>query len=100
MGMTVSGLLVLCRPEDESHVCADLSALGWATVHLADAAGRIVLTIEAASTVEAVARHLVVHSLPRVISAALVEHYVGDCVEQQESHAQERGNSAPPEMTK
>ncbi len=76
--MMISGVLVVARPEHQSQVRTALELLPWAEVHHEDPDGRLVITIEAADTDQAIARLREVKELPRVILAEMVEHYVED----------------------
>ena len=74
--MMISGVLVVAKPEHQSQVRTALEAFPWAEVHHEDPDGRLVITIEAADTDQAVARLLEVKELPRVLLAEMVEHHV------------------------
>jgi len=76
--MMISGVLVVAKPEHLSQVRAALESFPWAEVHHEDPDGRLVVTIEADDTDQAIARLREVKELPRVIQAEMVEHYVED----------------------
>ena len=76
--MMISGVLVVSRPEHQSQVRAALEAFPWAEVHHQDPDGRLVITIEADDTGQAISRLREVKELPRVVLAEMVEHYVDD----------------------
>jgi nitrate reductase NapD len=80
--MMVSGVLVVAKPEHQSQVRTALEVFPWAEVHHEDPDGRLVITIEADDTDQAMARLREVQELPRVILAEMVEHHVGDDREQ------------------
>lgn len=74
----ISGVLVVAKPEHQSQVRTALEVLPWADVHHGDPDGRLVITIEADDTDQAIARLREVQELPRVILAEMVEHFVED----------------------
>jgi len=74
----VSGVLVVAKPEDQSQVRDALEVFPWAEVHHQDPNGRLVVTIEADDTDQAIARLREVKELPRVVLAEMVEHRVED----------------------
>jgi nitrate reductase NapAB chaperone NapD len=74
--MMISGVLVVSKPEHQSQVRAALEVFPWAEVHHEDPDGRLVITIEAGDTDQAIVRLSEVKELPRVILAEMVEHYV------------------------
>jgi nitrate reductase NapAB chaperone NapD len=76
--VTVTGILVVCKPEAVSDVASDIRHFEWAHVHYTDPNGRFVITVEASSTEEGIERQLIIQKLPRVILAEMVEHYVGE----------------------
>ena len=76
--MMISGVLVVAKPEHQSQVRMALEAFPWAEVHHQDPDGRLVITIEADDTDQAVARLREVKELPRVVLAEMVEHHVED----------------------
>ena len=45
--MTVSGIVVACRPEHLAEMTEAVNAFSWAEVHYTDPKGRLVVTIEA-----------------------------------------------------
>jgi nitrate reductase NapD len=76
--MTISGIVVACRPEDVDGVIADVNALEWAEVHQTDGRGRLVVTIEARDIDESMDRLTALNALPRVLSAELAQFYVDE----------------------
>jgi nitrate reductase NapD len=76
--MMISGVLVVAKPEHQSQVRTALEVLPWAEVHHEDPDGRLVITIEADDTDQAIARLQEVKEVPQVVLAEMVEHYVDD----------------------
>ena len=76
--MMVSGVLVVAKPEHQSQVRTALEMFPWAEVHHEDPDGRLVITIEADDTNQAIARLQQVKELPRVVLAEMVEHHLDD----------------------
>ena len=76
--MMISGVLVVANPQHQSQVRTALEVFPWAEVHHEDPDGRLVITIEADDTDQAVARLREVKELPRVVLAEMVEHHVED----------------------
>jgi nitrate reductase NapAB chaperone NapD len=74
----ISGVLVVCRPEHVPELRDRLSTRPWAEIHHTEPDGRLVVTIDAADTGEAMERLEEVQRLPHVITAQLAEYYVGD----------------------
>jgi nitrate reductase NapD len=74
----ISGVLVVTKPENQDRLRETLDALPWADVHHGDADGRLVITIEAPTTDEAMARLREIQELPSVILAEMAAHYVED----------------------
>ena len=74
----VSGVLVVAKPEHQSQVRTALEVFPWAEVHHEDPDGRLVVTIEADDTDQAIARLQQVKELPRVVLAEMVEHHLDD----------------------
>lgn len=73
--MTISGIVVACRPGDIETLCDEMSLLGWAEVHHRDPVGRLVVTIEARDEDESMERLTLVQRLPRVLSAQLGQYH-------------------------
>jgi nitrate reductase NapD len=71
--MTVSGIVVACRPDDLAEVKEVLNGLTWAEVHYTDPDGRLVVTIEAEDVEESMDRLKQLQGLPRVLMAELAE---------------------------
>ena len=80
--MMISGVLVVSKPEHQSQVRTALEVFPWAEVHHEDPDGRLVITIEADDTGQAIARLREIKELPRVVLAEMVEHHVEDKAEQ------------------
>ena len=76
--MPVSGILVVCRPDDLPEVQESIEDHGWAEVHHTTPDGRLVVTIEADTTDEAMDRLLLIQALPHIAMAEMAEHYMGD----------------------
>ena len=74
----VSGVLVVAKPEHQGQVRTALEVFPWAEVHHEDPDGRLVITIEAHDTDQAIARLQEVKELPRVVLAEMVEHHLDD----------------------
>ena len=74
--MMISGVLVVAKPEHQSQVRTALEVFPWAEVHHQDPDGRLVITIEADDTDQAIARLQEIKDLPRVVLAEMVEHHV------------------------
>ncbi|HEY5657391.1 MAG TPA: chaperone NapD [Myxococcota bacterium] len=74
--MTISGIVVACRPEDLEATAGAVDALPWADVHYRDPRGRLVVTIEAADVDESVDRLGALQRLPRVLSAELAQYCI------------------------
>jgi nitrate reductase NapD len=74
----ISGVLVVAKPEHQSQVRKALERFPWAEVHHQDPDGRLVITIEADDTDQAIARLREVKELPRVVLAEMVEHHLED----------------------
>lgn len=75
----VSAVLVVATPEHLEEVRTALEGHPWADVHHVEAeSGRLVATVEASTTDEAQARLLELRSVPHVLLAEMVEHFVDD----------------------
>jgi nitrate reductase NapAB chaperone NapD len=74
--MTVSGIVVACRPEDLARTSEAVNALAWAEVRYSDPAGRLVVIIEADDVAESMNRLKELKELPRVLMAELAEFAV------------------------
>ena len=72
--MTISGIVMACRPEDLEATASAVDALAWADVHYTDARGRLVVTIEAADVDESMDRLKELQNLPRVLTADLAQY--------------------------
>ena len=78
--MTISGIVVACRPEHLAETRETLKRLDWADVHYTDPKGRLVVTIEATDVDESMDRLKQLQALPRVLMAELAEY----CIEEQD----------------
>lgn len=76
--MTISGVLVVCRREGLAGVDAAARALPGVDVHHTDPAGRMVLTIEGATTDACADRLRAIQKLPDVLSAEMAVHVFED----------------------
>ena len=66
--MTISGIVMACRPEDLAATTQAVQDFAWADVHYTDPRGRIVVTIEADDIDESIDRLEELQGLPRVLS--------------------------------
>jgi len=71
--MTVSGIVVACRPEHIAETTEAVNAFPWAEVHYTDPNGRLVVTIEADDVEQSMDRLQDLQGLPRVLMAELAE---------------------------
>lgn len=76
--MIVSGILVLTAPDCLPEVRTAISALPWAEVHHTDAAGRMIVTLEAESGDDGMERIKTLKRLPSVLAAEPVLHCFED----------------------
>jgi nitrate reductase NapD len=76
--MTVSGIVVACRPEQLAETAKAINAFPWAEVHYTDPNGRLVVTIEADDVEESMDRLEDLQGLPRVLMAELAEFAIED----------------------
>ena len=76
MAVTVSGIVMACRPEHLGEMAEVVNALDWAEVHYTDQDGRLVVTIEASDIDESMNRLKELQGLPRAIMAELAEFVV------------------------
>jgi nitrate reductase NapAB chaperone NapD len=74
--MTISGIVVACRPEHLAGMTEAVNALPWAEVHYTDPDGRLVVTIEAGDIEQSMDRLKELQGLPRVLMAELAEFAV------------------------
>ena len=74
--MTISGIVLACRPEHLAETREALGAFAWAEVHYEDPAGRMVVTIDAAGVDESKERLESLQRLPRVLTAELAEYVI------------------------
>lgn len=74
--MTISGIVMACRPEDLEATTGAVEGLTWADVHYTDPSGRLVVTIEAADVDESIERLAQLQGLPRVLTAELAQYCV------------------------
>lgn len=71
----ISSLLVHVRPEHAGAIAARIGQLAGAELPPCDAPGKLIVTLETATTGEIVERLDVIHDLPGVISATLIYHH-------------------------
>ena len=71
----ISSLVVHVRPERETEIAARIGRLKGAEILPCQIAGKLIVTLETASTAEIVERLNVIHDLRGVISAALIYHH-------------------------
>jgi len=76
--MTVSGIVMACRPEHLDEMSGVVNGLDWAEVHYTDSGGRMVVTIEAPDIDESMNRLKELQALPRAVMAELAEFVVED----------------------
>jgi nitrate reductase NapD len=76
--MTVSGIVVACRPEHLAEMTEAVNAFPWAEVHYTDPNGRLVVTIEADDVEESMGRLQDLQALPRILMAELAEFAIED----------------------
>jgi nitrate reductase NapAB chaperone NapD len=76
--MSVSGVVVACRPQHLAQVAAGVEALAWAQVHHRDTEGRLVVTIDADNEGQSAARLLDLQRLPHVLMAEMVQYVIND----------------------
>ncbi|MBW2269905.1 MAG: chaperone NapD [Deltaproteobacteria bacterium] len=76
--MTISGIVVACRPEHIDETTLRLNELSWAEVHYTDSDGRLVVTIEADGVEASMDRLKELQKFPRVLMAELAEFVVED----------------------
>jgi nitrate reductase NapD len=74
--VTVSGIVVACRPEHLAETTEAVDAFPWAEVHYSDPNGRLVVTIEADGVGESMDRLKDLQDLPRVLMAEMAEFAV------------------------
>ncbi len=71
----ISGVVVASRPENLQGVTDAVEAFPWADVHYSDAAGRLVVTLEADGLDDSIERLERLQGLPNVLSASLAEYW-------------------------
>jgi len=76
--MTVSGVLLVCLRERLARVAEAMRAMPGVEVHHADPAGRLVLTIEGATTEACAERLRAIQRLSDVLSAEMAVHVFED----------------------
>jgi nitrate reductase NapD len=74
----ISGVVVASRPKHLAAVSEAVEAFPWADVHYSDAAGRLVVTVEADGLDDSIERVETLQRLPNVLSAALAEYRLED----------------------
>ncbi len=72
----ISGVVVASIPEFIPAVSEAVEAFPWADVFYADAAGRLVVTVEAEGVGDSIERLELLQQLPRVLSVSLVEYWL------------------------
>ncbi|MBW1886346.1 MAG: chaperone NapD [Deltaproteobacteria bacterium] len=72
----ISGVVVASSPEHLAEVSEAVDEFPWADVFYSDAAGRLVVTLEASGVDDSIERLLSLQNLPNVLSASLAEYYV------------------------
>jgi nitrate reductase NapD len=93
----ISSLLVHVRPERADAIAARIAQLAGAELQPCDAPGKLIVTLETASTGEIMDRLDVIHDLSGVISATLIYHHwesASDIEAEAESEA-DHGSIAP-----
>jgi nitrate reductase NapD len=78
--VTVSGIVVACRPEHLAAMADVVNEFSWAEVHYTDPDGRLVVVIEADDVEQSMDRLKELQKLPRVLMAELAEFVVEDDV--------------------
>jgi nitrate reductase NapD len=76
--VTISGIVVACRPEHLAETTEAINAFPWAEVHYTDPNGRLVVTIEADDVEESMDRLEDLQGLSRVLMAELAEFAIED----------------------
>ena len=79
----ISSLLIHARPERADVIAMRIGQLPGAEVQPSGVAGKLIVTLETATTAEIVDRLDVIHDLAGVISATLVYHHWEDASEPQ-----------------
>lgn len=74
--MTVSGIVLACRPEHLASMTDVVNEFSWAEVHYSDPEGRLVVVIEADDVEQSMDRLKELQTLPRVLMAELAEFVV------------------------
>jgi nitrate reductase NapD len=70
----ISSLLIHVRPELQGEVAARIGALPGVEAQPDRAAGKLIATLETASTTEIMERLQAIHEMPGVVAVALVYH--------------------------
>jgi nitrate reductase NapD len=95
----ISSLVVHVRPEREAEVSARIGRLAGAEVLPRQIAGKLIVTLETASTAEIVERLNAIHDLRGVISAALIYHHWESATDAQADAESEADHEAlPPQV--
>lgn len=86
--MNVSGIAVTTKPEYVELLSGKINALKWAEVHTTDDMGRMIVVMEGEDTDQEISRLQELKSLPKVIFAEMVLHYIEEntCLDEKESH--------------
>jgi len=74
--VTVSGIVIACRPEHVAETTEVVNAFPWAEVHYTDPHGRLVVIIEGDDVDQSMERLKELQTLPRVLMAELAEFVV------------------------
>ena len=74
--MTVSGIVIACRPEHIAETTEVVNGFPWAEVHHTDPGGRLVVIVEGEDVDESMDRLKELQRLPRVLMAELAEFVV------------------------
>ena len=93
--MTVSGIVVACRPEHLAATTAAVNELPWAKVHYTDPKGRLVVIIEADDVDQSMGRLQELQRLPHVLVAELAEFTTEGDVERREFQGGDPANGDP-----
>ena len=70
----ISGVVVASRPDHLAALSEVVDALPWADVHYSDAAGHLVVTVEADGLDDSIERLERLQQLPNVLSVSLAEY--------------------------
>jgi nitrate reductase NapAB chaperone NapD len=93
--MTISGVVLACRPQHLVETTESVNGLPWAEVHYADPKGRLVVIIEADDVDQSMDRLQELQRLPHVLVAELAEFTTEGDVERRESQGGDPANGDP-----